>query len=118
MKSNGFTQPIDDMGPHNPPSHPELVDYLAGEVRDGQYDLKDLICWITLSEAYSLSSRMTRHNEQDDPKRGQAPFLSSAVAWYRFGLFYFPAPRHRDPKEAKAMPGHRTPKPATLSSTA
>jgi hypothetical protein len=72
----GFTQPIDDMGPHNPPSHPELVDYLAGEVRDGQYDLKDLIRWITLSEAYSLSSRMTRHNEQDDPKRGQAPLFS------------------------------------------
>ena len=22
----GFTKPIDDIGPHNPPSHPELLD--------------------------------------------------------------------------------------------
>ena len=27
----GFTKPIDDMGPHNPASHPELVDRLGAE---------------------------------------------------------------------------------------
>ena len=25
----GFTKPIDDMGPHNPASHPELLEELA-----------------------------------------------------------------------------------------
>ena len=25
----GFTKPIDDIGPHNPPSHPELLDQLG-----------------------------------------------------------------------------------------
>ena len=27
----GFTWPIDDMGPHNQPSHPELLNYLADQ---------------------------------------------------------------------------------------
>ena len=29
----GFTKPIDDMGPHNPPTHPELLDALAAEFK-------------------------------------------------------------------------------------
>ncbi len=29
----GFTRPIDDMGPHNPPVYPELLEYLADELR-------------------------------------------------------------------------------------
>ena len=31
----GFTKPIDDIGPHNPPSHPELLDQLGQAFRDG-----------------------------------------------------------------------------------
>ena len=30
----GFTKPIDDIGPHNPPSHPELLDGLGKSFRD------------------------------------------------------------------------------------
>ncbi|MCA9148521.1 MAG: DUF1549 domain-containing protein, partial [Planctomycetales bacterium] len=30
----GFTRPVDDMGPHNPPVHPELLDYLAEQTRE------------------------------------------------------------------------------------
>ncbi|MCA9174533.1 MAG: DUF1549 domain-containing protein [Planctomycetales bacterium] len=69
----GFTKPIDDMGPHNPPSHPELLDYLSTEIRKNSYNLKDLIRWITLSEAYSLSSRVTAGNKSDDPLLGELP---------------------------------------------
>ena len=72
----GFTKPIDDMGPHNAPSHPELLDYLAGEIRKNSYNLKDLIRWITLSEAYSLSSRVTSSNKMDDPLLGELPKFS------------------------------------------
>jgi glycosidase len=69
----GFTKPIDDMGPHNPPSHPELVAYLGQQVREHSYNLKELIRWITLSEAYSASSRVTKANENDDPLLGETP---------------------------------------------
>lgn len=69
----GFTKPIDDMGPHNPASHPALVEYLGKQVREHSYNLKELIRWITLSEAYSLSSRVTKSNEGDDPLLGETP---------------------------------------------
>ncbi|MBC8350709.1 MAG: DUF1549 domain-containing protein [Planctomycetes bacterium] len=69
----GFTKPIDDMGPHNPASHPELLEYLGQQVREHSYNLKELIRWITLSEAYSLTSRMTKANEGDDPLLGETP---------------------------------------------
>ncbi|MCR9118834.1 MAG: DUF1553 domain-containing protein, partial [bacterium] len=72
----GFTKPIDDLGPHNPPSHPALLDYLGQEVRKNSYNLKELIRWITLSEPYALSSRMTSANKIDDPTLGETPKFS------------------------------------------
>jgi hypothetical protein len=72
----GFTKPIDDLGPHNPPSHPALLDYLAGEFRKNSFDVKELIKWITLSESYSLSSKMTASNKIDDPLLGEPPKFS------------------------------------------
>lgn len=72
----GFTRPVDDMGPHNPPSHPDLLDYLADQFRSADYDLKRLMLWVTLSEAYSLSSQQTRSNAQDDPTLGDSPLFS------------------------------------------
>lgn len=70
---HGFTKPVDDIGPHNPPSHPELMSYLGKEVKENSCDLKQLIRWIVLSEAYSLSSRKTRSNAGDDPLMGETP---------------------------------------------
>jgi hypothetical protein len=72
----GFTKPIDDLGPHNPPSHPELLEYLGKEVRENSYNLHEVIKWITLSEAYSLSSRFTEKNKSDDPSLGETPKFS------------------------------------------
>ena len=72
----GFTQPVDDMGPHNPPTHPELLDYLARQFRACGCDVKQLISWITLSEAYHLSSRSSANNSTDDPLRGEPPKFS------------------------------------------
>jgi hypothetical protein len=72
----GFTKPIDDMGPHNPPSHPELLQRLATDFRENNFNVKDLIRWIVLSEPYSLSARSTRYNERDDPAVGAKPQFS------------------------------------------
>jgi len=69
----GFTKPIDDTGPHNPPSHPALLEYLGKEFRANSFNMKELIKWITLSEAYSLSSRSTAGNKADDPLLGESP---------------------------------------------
>src|SRR5690606_32895750 len=75
----GFTDPVDDMGPHNPPSHPQLLEYLADAFRSSGYDLRRLMAWIALSRPYRLSSRPSGSNVQDDPSLGRPP---------RFSRFY------------------------------
>ena len=72
-----FPAPIDDLGPHNPASHPELLNALGDEFRQNSYNIKALIRWITLSEPYALSSRTNATNEQtDDPSLGESPKFS------------------------------------------
>ncbi len=72
----GFTKPVDDMGPHNSPTHPELLDLLSKDFATYGYDLKQLIKWITLSEAYGLSSKFNSGNTKDDPNVGERPLFS------------------------------------------
>lgn len=72
----GFTRPVDDMGPHNPPSHPELLDYVALKFADENYDFKKLMKWIVLSEPYHLTSATTDDNSFDDPASGETPLFS------------------------------------------
>ncbi|WP_146536895.1 DUF1549 domain-containing protein [Rubripirellula reticaptiva] len=72
----GFTKPIDDLGPHNVASHPELLDKLSAEFRKSSYDLKELITWITTSRPYQLSAVLNSSNEIDDPSIGEMPKFS------------------------------------------
>jgi hypothetical protein len=72
----GFTKPIDDIGPHNPSSHPELLEYLSAQVRESSFNLKELITWVVLSDSYSLSSKMNATNKIDDPLLGEMPKFS------------------------------------------
>lgn len=72
----GFTKPVDDMGPHNAPSHPELVEYLSKEFTSAGFDVKRLIRWVAGSEAYNLTSRTNETNRKDDPAAGQAPLFA------------------------------------------
>ena len=72
----GFTKPIDDLGPHNPTSQPELFEELSSDFRAASYDLKQLIVWITLSQPYQLSSKITKDNASDDPTLGESPKFS------------------------------------------
>ena len=52
----GLVMPLDQMHSENPASHPELMDWLARDVRTHQYDLTRLIRGIVLSKAYSRAS--------------------------------------------------------------
>ena len=75
----GFTKPVDDLGEHNEPSHPELLQGLAERFRSQSFDLKELMRWVVLSRPYALSSRFAAGNAADDPSLGEQP---------RFSRFY------------------------------
>ncbi|MEM9827872.1 MAG: DUF1549 domain-containing protein [Planctomycetota bacterium] len=72
----GFTRPIDDLGPHNVATHPELLDQLGKQFRLSSYNLKELLFWITLSRPYQLAAQLGSHNEIDDPTIGETPKFS------------------------------------------
>ncbi len=72
----GFTRPVDDLGLHNPVSHPELLEQLASEFRECGYDIRKLIQWIVLSKPYQLSSAITSGNNPDDPSQEKPPQFS------------------------------------------
>jgi hypothetical protein len=72
----GFTRPVDDLGPHNPPSQPELFALLRDEFIRSGYDVRQLIRWITATEAYQLSSRAHAGNQQDDLAVADVPAFS------------------------------------------
>ena len=72
----GFTHPIHDMGPHHPPSHPELLAGLGAAFRGADFNLKKLQRWIVLSEPYALSSRYSGGNAKDSPALGGPPLFS------------------------------------------
>jgi hypothetical protein len=53
----GLVTPLDQMHSENPPSHPELLDWLARDTSEHGYDLRRLIRGLVLSRAYARSSR-------------------------------------------------------------
>ncbi len=63
----GLTDPIDEQGSHNPPSHPELLDELAQQFIAHNFDLKYLIRTFVATQAYQRSS-VVDHPGQDDPR--------------------------------------------------
>ncbi len=97
----GFTKPVDDLGPHNRPTHPELFDFLATSFRENEYDLRKLMRWIVLSRPYAVSSRANRTNELDDPQLGEFP---------KFSRFYLRQVRAAELYESllTATEAHRT----------
>ena len=74
--SYGFTRSADDMGPHSPASHPELLALLSEQFIESGYDIKQLVRWICRSEPYQLSSRLSGSNQSDDPALGELPAFS------------------------------------------
>ena len=61
----GIVDPVDDFRLSNPPSHPELLDALATELRRSGYDLKALMRVIVDSQLYQLSSIPNETNAGD-----------------------------------------------------
>ena len=76
MFGRGFTPKADDLGPHSPASHPELLNMLSRQFVRSGYDTKQLVRWICASEPYQLTSRFGTDNRDDDPVEGQVPAFS------------------------------------------
>jgi len=66
LLGRGFVNPVDDFGPHNPPSHPKLLEDLSSEFKKSGYDIKKLVRWITASRAYQLSSVKAKAGDKDE----------------------------------------------------
>ncbi len=73
---HAFTRQVDDMGPHHQTSHPELLDGVSKAFASNQYDVRRLIRWICLSDAYHYTSTPIAENKIDDPDAGETPLFS------------------------------------------
>ena len=73
----GFTSPVDDLGPHNPPSHPKLLNDLADQFAAHDHDLRSLIRWMVLSEPFQLGNGQ-KGDLSDAPQFGGNRWFSRA----------------------------------------
>jgi hypothetical protein len=60
----GIVHPLDQIHSANPPSHPELLDWLTRDFQQHEFRLKRLIRGIVLSEAYARGSEWTGDKEK------------------------------------------------------
>ena len=66
---SGLVSTSEDFGNQGElPSHPELLDFLASEFRDGGWNVNALIKMMITSDAYLRSSRVTKQMAEIDPK--------------------------------------------------
>ena len=68
----GLVDPGDDFRDSNPPSHPELLDDLARDFVQAQFDLRTLVVQIMTSRAYQRSARPTATNRDDEINHARA----------------------------------------------
>ena len=61
----GLVEPVDSLDAENPPTHPELLDALAGELVAAKFDIKHLLRGMLLSRAYQRTHVALSENKQD-----------------------------------------------------
>lgn len=70
----GVIEPVDDIRSTNPPTNPELLDALAGELTQHGYDVHQLIRLITGSRTYQESATVNETNAEDEQNYSRALF--------------------------------------------
>ena len=63
MFGRGLVDPVDDLGAHNPSSHPELLDELSNWFAESGFDLQRLVRVLARTKAYNRSSRIESGGE-------------------------------------------------------
>jgi hypothetical protein len=64
----GLSIAVEDLGGQgDPPSHPELLDWLADEFRSSGWDMKHMIRTMVMSAAYRQSSNLRPERMESDP---------------------------------------------------
>jgi len=69
LMGRGIVHPLDLHHSANPPSHPELLDLLAKEFVEHQFDIKYILREIALSQAYQRSSMLPDGTDKLPPER-------------------------------------------------
>ena len=65
---HGLSRVLDDFGSQgSAPTHPDLLDWLAAEFMDSNWDIKHMVRLITTSQAYRQSSKSSKMLELTDP---------------------------------------------------
>ncbi len=97
MMGRGLAEPVDDLRPSNPATHPELLDALAADFVTSGYDLRHTLRRIALSSTYGRSSQTVPDNRADArfyshalPRRLEPEVLADAISdvtdvWDKFG---------------------------------
>ena len=55
----GLVDPVDDLGPHNPASHPEVLELLTEYFIETDYDLRNLLRTICATKTYQRTSQIS-----------------------------------------------------------
>jgi WD40 repeat protein/mono/diheme cytochrome c family protein len=66
LMGRGIVEPLDDIRAGNPPSNPELLEYLTNEFIEGGFNTRHVITLICKSRTYQLSVETNRWNEDDE----------------------------------------------------
>ena len=68
MMGRGLVNPLDQLHPENPPSHPELLDGLAQEIVAQKFDMKAMLRQLALTQTYQRTSVMPTGTEPPPPE--------------------------------------------------
>ena len=66
LTGRGLIEPLDDIRAGNPPSNPDLLNYLTDEFKQSGFDTRHLMTLICKSRTYQLSIATNSWNEDDD----------------------------------------------------
>ena len=82
----GLIEPLDDIRAGNPPSHPELLEFLTQEFIESDFNVQHLVRLICKSRVYQLSSQTNAWNHDDEinyshaiPRRLTAEVLYDSI---------------------------------------